>query len=57
MIIVMNLFNGDRDVCYELMEWLLKSLEAREFASNLPSLVISRPLGFVLSKSLLRGCL
>ena len=23
----MNLFNGERDVCYELLEWLLKSLD------------------------------
>ena len=27
---MMNLFNGDRDVCYELMEWLLKSLDAHQ---------------------------
>ena len=27
---MMNLFNGDRDVCYALMEWLLKSLDAHK---------------------------
>ncbi len=27
---MMNLFNGDRDVCYTLMEWLLKSLGAHK---------------------------
>ena len=27
---MMNLFNGDRDVCYELMEWLLKTLDAHK---------------------------
>ena len=25
----MNLFNGERDVCYELLEWLLKSLDTQ----------------------------
>ena len=27
---MLNLFNGDRDTCYELMEWLLKSLQAHQ---------------------------